>query len=54
MSEAGDSTGRRGDGAEREDRRPGARERPADPAGTRPRHEPESLLPVTRVVAPAH
>lgn len=53
MSEAGDST-ERSDGAEREDRRPGARDRPADPAGTRPRHEPESLLPATRVVAPAH
>ena len=40
-----------GDGTEREDRRPEARERPSDPAGTRPRHQPESLLPASRVVA---
>jgi hypothetical protein len=53
VSEPGDST-ERDDGAEREDRRPGARERPPDPAGTRPRHEPESLLPARRVVAPSH
>jgi hypothetical protein len=51
VSEPGDST-ERPDGAEREDRRPGARERPPDPAGTRPRHEPESLLPANRVAAP--
>jgi hypothetical protein len=36
LSEAGDSGG---------DPRPNARERPPDPAGTRPRHDPASLLP---------
>jgi hypothetical protein len=32
-------------GDSREDRRPPARERPPDPAGTQPRHDPDSLLP---------
>src|SRR5215208_3302436 len=31
--------------ADDEQRRPAARERPADPAGTKPRHDPASLLP---------
>lgn len=32
---------------------PDPRERPADPAGTKPRHDPESLLPASRPVLPA-
>ena len=43
MSETGDT---------REDLRPAARDRPPDPAGTQPRHDPASLLP-TRPGDPA-
>jgi hypothetical protein len=39
-------------GDQREDRRPGARERPPDPAGTRPRHDPSSLLPARTAAHP--
>jgi len=34
--------------SEQDPRERDPRERPADPAGTRPRHDPESLLPATR------